>query len=213
MKRTIIILVLLAAITISTYPAYAGAEAYDPAREAMITYTGSEAFTKLTKLERKACTEWLIHGGEMSEKCSKAVMKLVSLAPDEVTAEQRQALIAEASGYDTAAQTQPQTEEPPQIVKKEDNTGKYIAIGLLGVLAGLVIHNNVGHSKPAPSYTPPAPPRHEPPHRNSPQHVSRPPQQRQPQHVSRPVQRQPQPQHRPQPRPVSRPVNNRPPHR
>ena len=199
MKRTIIILVLLAAITISTYPANAGEDTYNPARDAMITYTGSDAFTKLTPMERQACTGWLVHGGPMSEKCSKAVMKLVSYAPDAVTPEQRQALIAEASGYDTATQPQTQTQEQPQIVKKEDNTGKYVAIGLLGVLAGLIIHNNVGHSKSAPSYTPPAPPRHEPPHRNSPHHVSR------------PVYHQPQP--RPQPRPVSRPVNNIPPHR
>ena len=197
MKRTIIILALFAIMIMACS---AGADT--PAREAMITYTGNDAFTKLTKLERQACTEWLIHGGEMSEKCSKAVMKLVSYAPDAVTPEQRQALIAEASGYDTAAQTQTQTEEQPQIVKQEDNTGKYIAIGLLGILAGLVIHNNVGSSRSAPSYAP-APPRPEPPRRNNPPH-----------HVSRPTQPRPQPQHvnrpsqpRPQPRPVSRPTH------
>ena len=194
MKRTIIILALFAVMITACS---AGADT--PAREAMITYTGTDAFTKLTKLERQACTEWLIHGGEMNEKCSKAVMKLVSYDPDAVTPEQREALIAQASGSNYTTQTQTQTEEQPQIVKKEDNTGKYVAIGLLGVLAGLIIHNNVGGSRSEPSYRP-EPPRHEPPHRNNPPHANRPPQQR-------------QPQQRPQPRPVSRQPDRRPPHR
>ena len=200
MKRTIIILVIFAALTTCIYPANAGTDSYSPARDAMIAYTGTDAFTKLTSMERQACVDWLVHGGEMSEKCSKAVMKLVSYAPNAVSAEQRQALIAEASGNNTVSQPEPQptTEEQPQIVKKNDDTGKIIAVGLLGVLAGLIIHNNVGHHKSTPSYTPPEPPRHEPPHRNNPP---------QPQHLNRPVQRQPQP------RPVNRQPDRRPPHR
>ena len=201
MKRTIIILVVLAAVTMSTFPASADTDTYSLARDAMITYSGNDAFTKLTSMEREACVNWLVHGGEMNEKCSKAVMKLVSYAPNAVTAEQRQALIAEASGNNVANTTQPQlpTEEPPQIIqKKEDNTGKYIAIGLLGVLAGLVIHNNVGHHKSAPSYAP-EPQRPAPQGRNNPPQANRPPQL--------------QPQQRPQSRPVSRQQDKRPPHR
>ena len=197
MKRTIIIMAVLAAVTMSTLPASADTDTYSLARDAVITYSGSDAFTKLTSMERQACVDWLVHGGEMNEKCSKAVMKLVSYAPDAVTAEQRQALIAEASGNNVANTTQPQlpTEEPPQIIqKKEDNTGKYIAIGLLGVLAGLVIHNNVGHHKSAPSYAP-EPPRPVPQGRNTSPHANR------------------LPQRQPQPRPVSRQPNRRPPNR
>ena len=185
------------------------------ARDAMITYTGTDAFTKLTSMERQACVNWLVHGGTMDEKCSKAVMKLVSRAPDAVTAEQRQALIAEASGIDdtvTASGTSTaQTEsEPPQISKKDDDTGKIIAIGLLGVLAGLIIHNNVGNHKSAPSYRP-APPRPAPHYdRRPPQNVKLPPRQpanRPPQNVSRPPQKIPQ-------RPVTgRPAQDRKPPR
>ena len=164
------------------------------ARDAMVTYSGTTAFSRLTSMERQACVDWLVHGGEMSEKCSKAVMKLVAYDPDAVTSEQRQALIAEASGHSGTASapeySPARTETPPQIVKQEDNTGKYIAIGVLGVIAGMVIHNNVGGSRRSePSYRP-APPRHAP------------------HHVSRPPVRHPNP-----PRPVSRPINRRPPHR
>ena len=196
MKRRIIFLAVFITLTLGVCIASADTLA----RDAMITYSGTDAFTKLTSMERQACVDWLVHGGTMSERCSKAVMKLTSMAPNEVTAEQRQALIAEASGVTTAetaqAQTEPQTQsEQPQIVKKEDNTGKYVAIGLLGVLAGLVIHNNVGHHKAAPSYNPPAPPRNNPPRVEH-----RAPQPPRPQQVSRPVyNRQPQ--------------QNRPPHR
>ena len=152
MKRAIIILAVLVFLVTGVYTA--GAETL--ARDAMMTYTGTEAFTKLTSMERQACVDWLVYGGEMSEKCSKAVKKLVSYDPDAVTPEQRQALIAEASGYsETVPEYTPtRTETPPQVTKQEDNTGKYIAVGLLGVLAGLIIHNNVGHSSSSPSYEP-----------------------------------------------------------
>ncbi len=160
------------------------------ARDAMMTYTGHDAFTKLTSMERQACVDWLVHGGDMSEKCSKAVMKLVAYAPDAVTPEQRQALIAEASGH---PETTPHTaQNPPQIVKQEDNTGKYIAIGVLGVIAGMVIHNNVGGSSSNSSC------RHEP-HRHIP-----------PRHVHYQVDRRPPVRQTTPPRPVCRPINGRP---
>ncbi|MBR0035076.1 MAG: hypothetical protein IJP54_05335 [Synergistaceae bacterium] len=164
------------------------------ARDAMVTYSGTTAFSRPTSMERQACVDWLVHGGEMSEKCSKAVMKLVAYDPDAVTSEQRQALIREASGYSQTAsvpEAAPVPSNPPQIVKQEDNTGKYIAIGVLGVIAGMVIHNNVGGSRSEPSYRP-APPRHYPP-RHAPHHVSRPPV-----------------RHHQPPRPVSRPITRRP---
>ncbi|MBQ7221640.1 MAG: hypothetical protein IJS28_11750 [Synergistaceae bacterium] len=191
MKRTIIILALLAAITISTYPA----DADTLARDALIAYSGTEAFTKLEASERQACMEWLVRGGTMTAECSSAVMKLVSQAPDAVTPEQRQALIAEASGRTGTASAKPapvpETSEP-QISKKNDDTGKIVAVGLLGVLAGLIIHNNVRHHKSSPSYTP-EPPRPAPQVRPAPPHANRPPQ------APRPPQRQPQP------RPVNAP--------
>ena len=154
MKRAIIFLAVFAVLVTGVY----SASADTLARDAMMTYTGTEAFTKLTSMERQACVDWLVHGGEMSEKCSKAVKKLVAYAPNAVTPEQRQALIAEASGYSETAATPEyspaRTETPPQIVKQEDNTGKYIAIGVLGVIAGMVIHNNIGGSSSKPSYRP-----------------------------------------------------------
>lgn len=127
------------------------------AEDAMMAYVGSEAFTKLTPEERQACVEWLVNGGTMKEECRNASMKLVTEAPDVVTAEQRQALILAASGKSETAKAPVEDNTPT--VKKDDNTGKIIAAGLVGLLAGLVIHNNVRHHKAAPTYhaAPPAP--------------------------------------------------------
>ena len=201
MKRAMIFLAVSAILVTGAV----SANADSLARDAMVTYSGTTAFARLTSTERQACVNWLVHGGEMSEKCCKAVNKLIAYDPDAVTPEQRQALIREASGYsETASEPEyspSRTETPPQIVKQEDNTGKYIAIGVLGLIAGMVIHNNVGHSSSRPSYRP-APPRHFP-DRHTPPHISRPPQ------ASRPPLRHPQPR----PRQVSRPIDKRPPRR
>ena len=201
------------------------------ARDAMMTYTGTEAFTKLTSMERQACVDWLVHGGEMSEQCCKAVKKLVAYDPDAVTSEQRQALIAEASGYSQTASTPEsspvRTENPTVIVQQEDNTGKYIAAGVLGVIAGMVIHNNIGGSsgsscrREPPRYCPPryAPRYYDrrpsriscPPRVIHPQRVIRQQRVSHPQRVSCPprVSRTPVRLIRP-PRQVSRPVAKRP---
>ena len=198
MKRAIFFLAVFTII----FSGAISASADSLARDAMMTYTGHDAFTKLTSMERQACVDWLVHGGEMSEKCCKAVKKLVAYAPDAVTPEQRQALIAEASGYSDTA-TSPEysparTETPPQIVKQEDNTGKYIAIGVLGVIAGMVIHNNVGGSSSGSSCRPT--PRYCPPRVHIPPRIDR-----RPPRVSCPPARHPQP-----PRPVYRPIDRRP---
>ena len=200
MKRTIIILAIFAVMITAC-----SASADTMARDALIAYSGTEAFTKLDANERQACMNWLVRGGTMTADCSNAVMKLVSIAPDAVTPEQRQALIAEASGNAEASSVKtsagksmpvPETTEP-QITKKNDDTGKIVAIGLIGLLAGLVIHNNVKHHKSSsPSYTP-EPPRPAPQGRNTPPQANRPPQS----------------QTRPQPRPVNRPIDKRPPQR
>ena len=213
MKRVIIFLAVFTLLVAGAI----SASADSLARDAMMTYTGTDAFTKLTSMERQACVDWLVHGGEMSEKCSKAVKKLVGYDPDAVTPEQRQALIAEASGYsETSPEYSPaKTQNPSQIIKQEDNTGKYIAVGLLGILAGLVIHNNVGHSsKSQPVYHHPAPPRkpygHTPPHAEKrPPYASRPPAKHSqpPRQVSRPIDKIPPQKH------GSGHYGNKPPHR
>ena len=158
MKKVIMLIALLAVMTAGA----CSASADTPAREGMITYSGTEAFTKLTPEERQACTSWLVYGGEMNDDCKRATMKLIAEAPEAVTAEQRKALTAEASGNTVAAKTpEPPVQQEPTTIKKDDNTGKYIAVGLLGVLAGLIIHNNVGHhhkaAPSAPTYSPEPP--------------------------------------------------------
>ncbi|MBQ7154523.1 MAG: hypothetical protein IJR85_03075 [Synergistaceae bacterium] len=168
MKKVIILLGVLAVL--AACPAFADT----PAREGMIAYSGTEAFTKLAPDERQACTSWLVYGGEMDNACKNAVLKLTSEAPDAVTAEQRQALIAAASGNasTTTAKTPApvKQEEPKTEIKKDDNTGKYLAAGVLGVVLGMVIHNNVGHrhrNNASPVYQP-EPPRPAPSGRTAP---------------------------------------------
>ena len=177
------------------------------ARDAMIKYSGTEAFTNLTPAERESCVNWLVYGGTMNDDCKAAVMKLTAQAPEAVTSEQREALIAEASGQITTTSstststtsksrtktksttTQAPKEETPTISKNNDNTGTLVAVGLLGVLAGLIIHNNVKH-RSGPVYTP-EPPRPAPNDRRAPAGNNMPPQpQRRPDN-----QRMPPPNH------------------
>ena len=180
MKKIVILLAVMLAVGVC--PAFADTAA----REGMIAYSGSEAFTRLSPEEREACTSWLVYGGEMSAECKRATMKLISEAPEAVTAEQRQALTAEASGNVTTVKAPEPVKQETTTIKKSDNTGKYVAIGLLGVLAGLVIHNNVGHKhKAAPS---------EPAYRPEPPR---------PVNDRRPPERRPAPQ-QPQPRPIDK---------
>ena len=128
------------------------------AKDALIAYVGTEAFTKLPSGERQACVEWLAEGGAMGPECKKAVMRLIALAPGAVTVEQRQALVLAAS--DSVASVPVSNADTSVIVEKKDDTGAVIVGGLLGILAGLVIANNVGHHR----HYAPAPPQPRPPH-------------------------------------------------
>ncbi|MBR0256846.1 MAG: hypothetical protein IJQ58_03840 [Synergistaceae bacterium] len=167
MKRTIILFALIITAIMSAYPALAD----DTARDALVAYSGTEAFTKLTPEQRQACTAWLVSGGIMDKECRKAVIRLIAEAPDAVTPGQREALLREASmenAHVASAQKTPAPvqESPSQKIEKDDDTGKIIAAGILGIIAGMVIHNNVRH-RSAPSYQPAPPP---PPHHVQPPH-------------------------------------------
>ena len=102
MKRMILIAVI-AVMTIGV----SAASADTLARDGMVAYSGTDAFTHLIPEERQACVNWLVHGGQMNELCSSAVMKMVTEAPDAVTPQQRQALIAEASGTTSTPSVRP----------------------------------------------------------------------------------------------------------
>ena len=153
MKKFAVVLLSAVLITVGVSAACAAVQAKD----ALIAYVGTEAFTKLSAGERQACVEWLAEGGAMGPECKKAVMRLIALAPGAVTVEQRQALALAAS--DPVASVPGGNSDTPVIVEKKDDTGAVIVGGLLGILAGLVIANNVGHHRhyaPAPSH--PRPP-------------------------------------------------------
>ena len=178
MKRIIIVTALLAVMTVGVCTASADTLA----RDAMVAYSGTDAFTHLIPEERQACVNWLVTGGQMNELCSSAVMKLITEAPDAVTPKQRQALLMEASGITQTQTVQasappPPPQPEPQTIKQDDSSGKIVAAGLLGIVAGMIIHNNVGGSShksnpPAPSAPVvhhPAPQRHAPVPHNPPQ--------------------------------------------
>ena len=153
MKKFAIAFLSLVLLSVGVSAACAAVQAKD----ALIAYVGTEAFTKLNAGERQACVEWLAEGGAMGPECKKAVMRLIALAPGAVTVEQRQALVLAAS--DSVASVPVSNADTPVIVEKKDDTGAVIVGGLLGILAGLVIANNVGHHR----HYAPAPPAPRPP--------------------------------------------------
>lgn len=160
-----IFLAVLIIMTAST--AFAG----ETAREAMITYSGTKTFAELLPEERQACVYWVAEGGKMSETCRSAVTRLISEEPNAVTPKQRRELLAAASGVVSSSKPSEKPVKPePTTVIKEDNTGAIIAAGVLGLVAGMVIHNNIPRrSSRAPSYCPPPPPHHHrPPHHHIP---------------------------------------------
>lgn len=153
MKKVVIVFLSVALIAVGVSVACAAVQAKD----ALIAYVGTEAFTKLNAGERQACVEWLAEGGVMGPECKRAVMRLIALAPGAVTVEQRQALVLAAS--DSVASAPVSNADTPVIVEKKDDTGAVIVGGLFGILAGLVIANNVGHHR----HYAPAPPAPRPP--------------------------------------------------
>ena len=176
MKKYLLLFTLLLPLSIA-FPAMADTLA----RDAMVTYSGTNAFINLIPEERQACVNWLVTGGQMNELCSSAVMKLITEAPEAVTPKQRQALLMEASGITQTQTVQasappPPPQPEPQTIKQDDSSGKIVAAGLLGIVAGMIIHNNAGHrhkSPPPPRYKP-APPRPAP-HPQRPPVVHKPP--------------------------------------
>ena len=174
MRKIILALTVITLLIAGTSAAFAD----DEARDAMITYSGTNAFANLLPEERQACMMWVAEGGKMSETCRGAVVRLISEDPDAVTPSQRKALLAAASG--TVSASKPKTPAPASAdntptIKKSDNTGAIIAAGIIGIIAGMVIHNNwPRHKDSSPSYGSPTPyyreqPRYQPapPKRNS----------------------------------------------
>lgn len=176
MKKFLLALSAVGLIIIFSSASFAYSE--EEARDALITYSGTEAFANLLPEERRACMLWVSEGGYMSELCRSAVTRLVSDDPNAVTLSQRKALLAAAAGRtsSTASRPAPAQSSGTVIVKEQDNTGPIIAAGIVGVIAGMVIHNNLPRDRdrgrtvycPAPRYRPapphyrPAPPIHRP---------------------------------------------------
>lgn len=167
MKRIFLILTLTVIVIAGTSSAFASE---DEARDAMIAYSGTDAFARLLPEERQACMYWVSAGGEMNELCRNAVQKLIAEAPYAVTNSQRNALLEAASGISRRSNTQPVPDKRNTEIQR-DNTGAIIAAGIVGIIAGMIIHNNTGHRHSGPSYGPPPPP---PPHHPAP-HPGRPP--------------------------------------
>ncbi|MBQ7169905.1 MAG: hypothetical protein IJR63_08405 [Synergistaceae bacterium] len=187
MRKIFLALSVISLVIIGSSMAFASTE--DEARDALITYSGTEAFANLLPEERRACMTWVAEGGIMTETGRSAVTKLISEAPDAVTPSQRKALLAAASGITVqpSAKT-PQPAKSDTVIKKDDNTGAIIVAGIVGIIAGMIIHNNwPRHTSDTVYYPSPAPPHRD--YRVPPQH-SRPPQpvsrQNPPSHTQRP---------------------------
>lgn len=173
MKRVMLALTVIVLVVAGTSAAFADNEA----RDAMIAYSGTDAFAKLLPEERQACMYWVAEGGKMSEACRSAVVRLITDAPDAVTPSQRRALLEAASGTDEVASKKPGQPPAPvpdnkPTVEKSDNTGALVAVGVIAVIAGLIIRNNwSSHKDSSPSQSSPPPHHHPAP----PHHDRRPP--------------------------------------
>ena len=161
MKKVFLVLTVTAIMIACSSAVFANDE--EEAHYAMITYSGTNAFANLLPEERQSCMYWVSAGGEMDETCRNAVHKLITEEPDAVTASQRRALLAVASGTVRAqrSQTYPQPvpERKPEVIEK-DNTGAIIAAGVVGIIAGMIIHNNTSGSSSRHHRGPPPPPPH-----------------------------------------------------
>ena len=76
MKKLVVVFLSLVLLSVGVSAACAVVQAKD----ALIAYVGTEAFTKLNAGERQACVEWLAEGGAMGPECKKAVMSLIALS-------------------------------------------------------------------------------------------------------------------------------------
>lgn len=158
MKKFLLSLSAISLVIIFSSVSFAYTE--DDARDALIVYSGTEAFTYLTSEERSACMAWVADGGYMNELCRNAVTKLISQDPDAVSPEHRKALLAAASGRTESSPSYtpspsrarvpapspapaPQPSSGGTVIREKDNTGAIIAAGIVGVIAGMVIHNNL----------------------------------------------------------------------
>lgn len=166
MKKILLTISILTAITLLASTAFAD----DTARDAMIAYSGTDTFASLTPEERRACMFWIAEGGQMNEVCRGAATRLIADEPDAVTPQQRRALFAATMGkVPKKKDTQPVRQN--KTIQKDDNSGAIIAAGVIGLVAGMIIHNNLPRHRSR-SYRP-APPR--PPRRPAPVPVRRPP--------------------------------------
>lgn len=200
MKKFFLALSAISLVIIFSSASFAYTE--DDARDALIVYSGTEAFTHLLPEERSACMAWVADGGYMSELCRSAITKLLSEAPNAVSPEHRQALLAAASGRTESSPSYtpspsrarvpapspapaPQPSSGGTVIREKDNTGAIIAAGIVGIIAGMVIHNNwpkdrgsdrvyypVPRYHHRPTHYRPAPPHYRP----APQHYSPAPQ-------------------------------------
>lgn len=159
MKKIFILLTLTAIVIACSAPAFAGD--LEEARDAMITYSGTDTFANLLPEERQACMYWVSIGGDMDEICRKAALRLISEDPDAVTPLQRRALFAVASGHVRASRPQPVPNQKPKVIER-DNTGAIIAAGVVGIIAGMIIHNNTSGSSHHHHHRCPPPPRYRP---------------------------------------------------
>ena len=165
MRKIFLALTVIGLVVIGSSMAFAYSE--DDARDALITYSGTAAFSDLLPEERRACMTWVSEGGYMNELCRSAVTRLISEDPNAVTPSQRKALLAAASGRTTPA---PTNNGETVVVRESDNTGSMIAAGIVGIIAGMIIHNNLPGDRDTVYY--PVPPHHRipgpPPHHRIP---------------------------------------------
>ena len=165
MKKILMAVSVFTVIMILSSTAFAE----DTAKDAMIAYSGTDTFAKLSSEERMACMMWIAEGGQMSEVCRGAATRLIAEEPDAVTPQQRRELFAATMGkVSTASKNRnSQPDREPKVIRKEDNSGSIIAAGIIGLVAGMVIHNNLPRHRGR-VYHYPAPPRHHghprPPH-------------------------------------------------
>ena len=157
MKKFLLALSVISLVIIFSSIAFANTE--DEARDALIIYSGTEAFANLLPEERRACMSWLAQGGYMNELCRSAVTRLISDDPDAVSPSQRRALLRVASGKSVSSSSTP-TSSGGTVIRESDNTGSLIAAGIVGVIAGMVIHNNLPRDRGRDIVCYPAPPRY-----------------------------------------------------